>query len=133
MRFPRFPLPPRRLRREVNALLRDFFQEHDYDNFNRALGLTCEFFKVKVPTIVWHRYLDTKQWRMKTNEWTYGRTDSDNVVHFIRPAYLVKYPARLNTEDEFVDTFWHEIYHVVTMVDAEDRACRFAKLMLEDE
>jgi len=118
----RFTLPPPKLLAEINGHLEDFFTEHDEADLTSALDLLCAFYDVAHPRVLWRRTIDRGV--------TLGITYHHNTLHLIRPAVWVT-RKRDNTEEEWIETFWHEWYHVVHYVDDETKADQFARLCME--
>lgn len=121
----RFPLPPKKLRRHVTTLLRDFYQEHDVGDFRAAWQVLCDFYQIKPPVIRWRRRIEGGK--------TWGLTHSDNIVELLLPAWFARQEPPDNTEEQWCATTLHEFWHVLSMVDAEQKADAFAARFLEDE
>lgn len=119
----RFTLPPKRIRAEALALLRDYYQEQDEADFAAAWLLLCRYFGVKPPRVRWRNQIDRGH--------TLGLTHEDNTVDLIRPERFAQYPPPYNTEDQWCAVVLHELFHVVHFVDEEQKADRFAAKMME--
>jgi hypothetical protein len=52
----RMLLPGVKLRRRIRELLSTFYNDCQYPDFNEALRLLAEFYKVPVPAVEWHEY-----------------------------------------------------------------------------
>lgn len=121
----RFDLPPKPLRAEIVALLHDFFDEHDAEDFARAWRMLCEFYRIKPPRVKWRRQIE--------RGWTLGLTHpSDNVVELIQPVWFARRDAPENTAEFWVHVVLHEFSHVLTAVDDERKADAYAAAMVED-
>ena len=117
-------LPPRAIRAEINERLHDFFAEHDTADFREAVRLIVQHYGVTRPLVRWRRSIDRHQ--------TLGLTYSSNRVHLYQPKHWVERPEGERSEREWIQTFWHEMYHVLTIVREEERADYFARLAMED-
>ena len=104
----RMLLPGVELRRRIRVLLSTFYNDCQYPDFNAALRLLAEFYKVPVPAVEWYEYLDNRK--------TLGPT----------------WDAAVNGKLELIDpengvgSFLHEFYHVLHFVEEETKADRYA-------
>ncbi|MGE0289105.1 MAG: hypothetical protein AB7I42_22735 [Bradyrhizobium sp.] len=117
-------VPPRALLTEVNGLLHDFYAEHDMADFRAALGLIAKHYGITRPRIRWRQAIEDHD--------VWGLTFNTNRVHLYHPRYWARRPKWPTDERNWLLTFWHEMYHVVTFFEDEKRADRFAALAMED-
>ena len=117
-------LPPRTIRGEVNERLHDFFAEHDQADFRTALKLLVQHYCIPRPRIRWRRSIERHQ--------TLGLTSADNRMDLYHPRYWARRPFGEHSEREWMQVFWHEMYHVLTTVREEEQADRYARLAMED-
>ena len=57
----RMLLPDVKLRRRIRELPSTLYNDCQYPDFNEALRLFAEFYKVPVPAVEWYEYLDDRK------------------------------------------------------------------------
>ena len=116
--------PPRHVRQEIKSRLHDFFAEHDIADFRMALSLLARHYGITRPRVRWRRCIEKHK--------TQALTFDDNRLHLYRPRYWIMRTEPPTDERAWIETFWHEVYHVLTVVREEERADAFAQLAMED-
>jgi hypothetical protein len=121
----RMLLPPKALRKQIIALLRDFYRERDPNDFETAWTMLYGFFQIDAPTVRWRRKIDDGT--------TLGQVHNGerrSPVELIRPSDWAKRRPPFNTEDEWLTAVFHEGYHFVWYHLDEQKADAFAERMM---
>ncbi len=116
----RMAVPPIRERRQIYRLLSEFFREYKVSRFNKAIGELCRFYRLKRPRIEWFEYLDWGR--------TAGRTFENGTIYLVHPENW-KLGRKYNSEQQWINTVFHEMGHYVLWTDAEAKADIFAAEM----
>lgn len=117
--------PPKRIAVAISEHLHDFFAEHDQADFRAALDLLTAHYGVTRPRIRWQRSIDRHE--------TWGVTFDTNAMHLYHPRHWKRRPKPPTDERTWVETFWHEVYHLLTIVREEKRADAFAALAMGED
>ncbi len=113
-------VPPVKERRQIRRLLGEFFLEHKVSRFNRAVTEICRFYRLKRPSVEWFEYLDWGK--------TAGRTFENGTIYLVHPENW-KRGRKYNSEEQWVNTVFHEMGHYILWTDAEAKADLFAEAM----
>lgn len=111
----RMALPPLRVRRQIVRHLRAFFREHRKRDFNAAIKLFCDFYRLRKPRVEWFEYIDHGR--------TWGATYQHGLMHLIHPENWQ------GTEAQWTATVAHELGHFLLWSDCERKADLFAERM----
>lgn len=120
----RFHLPPKAIRVEVVALLRDYYAERDAADFARAWKLLATFYAIPTPRVKWRRSIEGGH--------TLGLTHDENIVELIDPPWFARRSPPDNTEDVWVAVALHEWHHALHWVQTERKADQYAAAMMEE-
>ena len=112
------------MRKEINDRLHDFFAEHDMADFRRALTLLVQYYHIPHPCVCWRRCIEKHK--------TQALTFDDNRLHLYLPRYWAARTEPPTDERSYIGVVWHEVYHLLTIVQEEARADEFARLAMED-
>ena len=122
----RMLLPDVKLRRRIRELPSTLYNDCQYPDFNEALRLFAEFYKVAVPAVEWYEYLDDRKTLGLT--WYEGVNGKLELSHPENWRKMKASPGKpfCPTCACWVGTLLHEFYHVLHFVEEETKADRYA-------